>query len=133
MRIDGVDIPKAAAGLPIEAKKPHTPEEAARQFEEVLIKQMVHTMTKELFDSKLTGDDAPQWMGAYSDMQSDILTEELAKQLSASGRMGISELLIKQWKRQEELDAPEETLPAPPDTNDNPLQGIGPLNPFSEM
>ena len=132
MRIDGSDIPKGAAGLPIEAKKPHSPEEAAKKFEEVLIKQMVHTMTKELFDSKLSGDDAPQWMGAYSDMQSDILTEELAKQISKSGRMGISELLIKQWKREGEIGTPEDGRPADPDADVNKIQGTGPIHPFAE-
>lgn len=133
MRIDGVDIPNAAPGLPPEAKKARTPEEAAKQFEEVLIKQMVHTMTKELFDSKLTGDDAPQWMGAYSDMQSDILTEELARQLSESGRMGISELLIKQWKREGELIAPEEDPSTTSDENAKTIQGTGPVHPFAEI
>ena len=101
MRIDGIDIPKGVAGLPQEEKKPRTPEEAARQFEEVLVKQMVREMTKGIFDNNLTGDDAPQWMGAYSEMQSDVLTTELAKQLTEGGKIGISELLIRQWKRQE--------------------------------
>lgn len=133
MRIDGVDIPNGAAGLPPKAKKVRTPEEAAKQFEEVLIKQMVHTMTKDIFKSKLAGDDAPQWMGAYSDMQSDILTEELAKQLSESGRMGISELLIKQWKRDGDFIAPEEDEPPASSADTHTIQGTGPAHPFAEI
>jgi flagellar protein FlgJ len=101
MRLDKIDIPRGVAGLPREEPRPRTPEEAARQFEEVLVKQMVREMTKGIFDNNLTGDDAPQWMGAYSEMQSDVLTTELAKQLTDTGKLGISELLIKQWKRQE--------------------------------
>ncbi len=133
MRIEGIDIPKNAAGLPLEAKKPTTPEAAAKQFEEVLIKQMVHTMTKELFDGNLTGDDAPQWMGGYSDMQSDVLAEELAKQLGKSGRMGIAELLIKQWKREEELTMPDDGSPADPAPGIDNILGTGPVNPFMEI
>ena len=108
MRIDGIDISKGTAGLRPEGRKPDTPEEAARQFEEVLIKQMLHTMTKDLFDSNITGDDAPQWMGAYGEMQGDILSTELARQLGESGKLGISELLLKQWERQDGLSFPSE-------------------------
>ena len=116
MRIDGFDIPKGVAGLPREEPKPRTPEEAARQFEEVLVKQMVREMTKGIFDNNLTGDDAPQWMGAYSEMQSDVLTTELAKQLTESGKIGISDLLMKQWKRQ---DAEQEQASAVNPTTEN--------------
>lgn len=133
MRIDGLDIPGGTAGLPLEARKPQTPEAAAEQFEQILVKQMVHTMTKELFDGSLTGDDAPQWMGAYGDMQSDILAEELAKQLSKSGRMGISELLMKQWRREGELPEPDADPSAAPVSNPNDFREIGPVNPFTEV
>lgn len=133
MRIDGFDIPKSPVGMPPAAKKPQNPEEAAKQFEEVLIKQMVHTMTKELFDSNLTGDDAPEWMGAYSDMQSDILTEELAKQLSESGRMGISKLLLKQWKREGMTPDEADVAPVTPPDNMKTNPGTGPVNPYTEV
>ena len=115
---DGINIPATPVGLPPEQRKPKTAEEAAKQFEEVLLKQMLHTMTKELFDSNLSGEDGPQWMGAYSDMQSDILTKELAQQLAKTGKLGISELLIRQWKRQETeqttLDTAGEVTPVKP-------------------
>lgn len=133
MKIEGFDIPRGTAGLPLDTKKPQTPEAAAKQFEEVLIKQMVHTMTKELFDGNLTGDDAPQWMGAYGDMQADILAEELAKQLSKNGRMGISDLLMKQWKREGELPEAEAGPSTAPASDSNNIHEIGPVNPFTEV
>lgn len=130
MRIDGIDISKGTAGLRPEGRKPDTPEEAARQFEEVLIKQMLHTMTKDLFDSNITGDDAPQWMGAYGEMQGDILSTELARQLGESGKLGISELLLKQWERQDGLifpteDAGEATGSSGHTSGDNDAQANG--------
>lgn len=133
MRIDGIDIPGGAAGLPPEARKPQTPEAAAKQFEQVLIKQMVHTMTKELFDGNLTGDDAPQWMGAYGDMQSDILAEELARQLSDGGRLGISDLLMKQWKRQGDLPSDSDNATVDRGANAPDIQETGPVNPYTEI
>ncbi|MEX0747450.1 MAG: rod-binding protein, partial [Rhodothermales bacterium] len=71
-----------------------------------------------IFDNNLTGDDAPQWMGAYSEMQSDVLTSELAKQLTETGKIGISDLLIKQWKRQE-AEKDGTSLVNPTTENDN--------------
>ena len=139
MRIDGLDVPGSSAALPPEAKKPQTPEAAAKQFEQVLIKQMVQTMTEGLFDGNLTGDDAPQWMGAYGEMQGDILADELAMQLSRSGRLGISELLIKQWKREGELpaaatdEAPLEETRVDAGASIDPIRGTGPVHPFTEI
>lgn len=138
MRIDGLDLPGSTSALAPEAKKPQTPEAAAKQFEQVLIKQMVKTMTEGLFDGNLTGDDAPQWMGAYGEMQGDILADELAMQLSRSGRLGISELLIKQWKREGEMPAPaDDARPqessVEPGASIDPIRGTGPVNPFTEI
>ena len=138
MRIDGLDLPASTAAMTPEAKKPQTPEAAAKQFEQVLIKQMVQTMTEGLFDGNLTGDDAPQWMGAYGEMQGDILADELAQQLSRSGRLGISELLIKQWKREGEMPAGDDAPPSGETRVDSgasidPTRATGPVNPFTEI
>ncbi len=135
MRIDRHEFPKAAADLPQERRKPNSPEEAARQFEEVLIKQMVQSMTKNLFDSSITGDDAPQWMAAYGDMQSDVLSTELAKQLGGSGKLGIAELLLKQWQREEKVDANTDSAKPPDhssDVIDHSTIRTGPVLPYTE-
>jgi len=83
-------------------RRPADPQQAAEQFEQILVKQMVETMTKNLFEGGLAGDDAPQWLGAYNDMQSDVLATELAHQMTRNGKLGIAELLMKQWARQSE-------------------------------
>lgn len=101
MHTEGIDIPAGVPPFQAIGEKPRTPEDAARQFEEILIQQMVREMTRGLFETSLAGDDAPQWMGAYGDMQSEMLAAELARQLAASGRLGISEMLLKQWQRQD--------------------------------
>lgn len=100
MHVDRINTLNSVPGVSPEGRKPNTPEEAARQFEQVLVKQMIGEMTEEMFDSSLAGDDAPQWMGSYNDMQSDMLATELAKQLTENGRLGIADMLMKQWERQ---------------------------------
>lgn len=104
MHIDGPSNPPIAPGLGPDVARPETPEEAARQFEQVLIRQMVSTMTREIFDSSLSGEDGPGWMNSYSEMQSDLLANELAAQLSKRGNLGIAEMLLRQWSRQELVD-----------------------------
>lgn len=135
MRIDRHELPKAAADLPQESRKPNSPEEAARQFEEVLIKQMVQSMTKNLFDSSITGDDAPQWMAAYGDMQSDVLSTELSKQLGDSGKLGIAELLLKQWQRTGEVEADPDGAQPPDHSSDDLDHSVvrpDPVHPYTE-
>ncbi len=115
VRADGFDIQQRVPGPGPEDRRPTSPQEAAEQFEHILVRQMVRTMTKDLFDGSLAGDDAPQWMGAYHDLQSDILTTELADKITESGRLGIAELLMKQWAR------PSGDSPHTPDkTEDQP-------------
>jgi peptidoglycan hydrolase FlgJ len=98
MRVEQSNI--GAQGLPSPAqKRAQTPVEAARQFEEILAKQFVKSMTDGLFKTSLAGDDAPGWMGAYGDMQKDVLADELAKHLVDSGTLRISEMLLRQWDR----------------------------------
>ncbi len=129
MRIDGFGTTSGTAGLPLDGKKPQNPEAAARQFEEILVKQMIQTMTKGLFDGGLMGDDAPQWTGAYGEMQSDVLSTELAKQLTAGGKLGIAELLLKQWERQGDVEpSPEESDP----TINASKPETGSINPYRE-
>lgn len=95
-------MPKGVSGPAAAERRPADPREAAEQFERILVKQMVETMTKNIFEGGLAGDDAPQWLGAYNDMQSDVLATELADQMTRNGKLGIAELLMKQWARQAE-------------------------------
>lgn len=83
----------AAASTPRNAKT----EEAATEFERVLVKQFVQTMTKDLFADTLAGSDGPSWMGAYGDLQRDALTDVLTDHLVASGSMRLRDFLLRQW------------------------------------
>lgn len=110
MRVDNTGF--GASGIPSPAqRRAETPEEAARQFEEILAKQFVKTMTDGLFKTSLAGDDAPGWMGAYGDMQKEALGDELAKHLVDSGTLRISEMLLRQWNRTSAAPDDEAGLP----------------------
>lgn len=100
---------------------PKTPEEAAKQFEEILIKQFVKTMTDGMFESSLAGEDEPQWLGAYGDIQKETLTEQLAKHIVESGSMRISDLLLKQWGRQGRLPNTNRMDAGTPPENESPI------------
>lgn len=102
MKIDGPSPFLTASPQHRQAK---TPEAAAQQFEEVLVRQFVRTMTDGLFDSKLTGESGPSWMGAYGDMQQDALVDNLTKHLVDGGALRIRELLLRQWQRTGEMPA----------------------------
>lgn len=83
-----------------------TPEETARQFEEVLIREFVKVMTKDLFKANLQGEDGPGWVDSYNDTQRDIMTDTLTKHLVEQGQLGISELLLRKWGVQSPSDEP---------------------------
>ncbi len=79
--------------------QPRTPEEAAKQFEEVLARQFVQTMTKGLFKTGLSGEDGPGWMESYQGIQRDVMTDALTEHLVQSGTLRLSDLLMRQWSR----------------------------------
>lgn len=72
-------------------------EEAAIEFERILVKQFVDSMTENLFNDSLSGDDGPSWMSAYGDMQRDSLSDALTEHLVESGAMRLRDLLLRQW------------------------------------
>ncbi|WP_412069088.1 hypothetical protein [Rubrivirga sp. IMCC43871] len=82
--------PSATPGAP-DAK---SPDEAARQFESVLVRQFVEVMTKDLFQSDQEG-----MMTGQADLQRDTLTDTLTDHLVDAGTFGIAELLTAQWER----------------------------------
>jgi Rod binding domain-containing protein len=86
---------------------PENPVEAARQFEEVLVREFVKTMTKDIFSSGLSGDEGAGWVKAQGDAQGDALADALTKHLVDSGTLGISEMLMKKWASDEQELLPE--------------------------
>ena len=83
-----------------------TPEEAAKQFEAILVRQFVTVMTDGLFKASLSGDEGPGWMKSQQDAQRDIMTDVLTDHLVESGVLRISDLLLRQWQRNEAQDPP---------------------------
>ena len=96
--------PTAAPARPAES-----PEEAARQFEAVLVRQFVEVMTKDLFDAGEEGG-----MSGQADLQRDTLTDTLTDHLVESGTFGVADLMIAQWRRSGRLP-PESDADTPAD------------------
>lgn len=87
-------------------RRPTTPEETAREFEGILVREFVKIMTKDLFKSNLQGEEGPAWVDSYSDTQRDVMTNALTKHLVEQGQLGISELLLRKWGVQPASDEP---------------------------
>ena len=83
-----------------------TPEEAAKQFEAILVRQFVTAMTDGLFQASLSGEEGPGWMKGQQDMQRDVMTDVLTDHLVESGALRISDLLLRQWQRDPAQDPP---------------------------
>ena len=96
MRIEASTIRTEPPGTP---RAPETLDEAARQFEQILARQLVQVMTEGLFDERLGGERSPGWMGGQRAMQRDQMTSLLAEHLAETGTLGIAEMLLRQWQR----------------------------------
>lgn len=96
MRIDA-SLPASAPAAPARAK---TPQQAAQQFEEVLVKQFVQTMTKDLF-KPMAG--SPSHLSAQADIQRDTLNDVLTRQLVDNGSFGVARMLERQWAQQGQI------------------------------
>lgn len=106
--IDRIPTSAGATGVPgMDVRPPANKAEAARQFEEILVKQLVQTMTENLFKATMGGDDTPQWMGSYADAQRDVLNDALADHLIDSGTIRLSDLMLRQWNALEKPTEPE--------------------------
>ena len=86
-----------------------TPEEAARQFEAILVRQFVTAMTDGLFKASLSGEEGPGWMKGQQDTQRDIMTDVLTDHLVESGALRISDLLLRQWRHNAAQDSPTDS------------------------
>ena len=95
--IEPTSIASAAGTSGSAAPKPENRAEAARQFEEILVKQLVQAMTDNMFKESLSGEEGPQWMGSYVETQRDVLNEALTEHLIESGTVRLSDLMIRQW------------------------------------
>lgn len=83
--------------LPTGGASPESPEEAAQAFEKVLVRRLVQTMTKNMFESGLSGDAGPGWMQGQRNQQRDLLTDVLADHIVDARTLGISDMLLRDW------------------------------------
>ena len=72
-------------------------EEAAKQFEKILVQQFVQVMTDQMFESNLAGEDGPGWMKSSGNQQKETLTDILSEHLVDNGTFDISSVILKQW------------------------------------
>lgn len=98
-------------------RAPDDPDEAARQFEAVLVRQFVEVMTKDLFQSEEGG-----MLTGQADLQRDTLTDTLTDHLVESGTFGIADLMVAQWERAGRVptEPPEGDAAAPPTPSTSP-------------
>lgn len=111
-------LPATTSSAP--PSRARTPEEAARQFEEVLVRQFVQTMTEGLFKSSLSGDDGPNWIEGQADLQRSTLADVLTRHLVDQGRFGIADQLLQQWGQAvppSDEATPEGAAPQAPSTD----------------
>lgn len=104
--LSGVQRP-TASDAPRDGQQIKNPEEAAKQFEQILLKQFVREMTSELMQSPLSGEDGPGWMATQRGHQQDAFGDMLATQLAESESFNISKLLIDQWREGGLIDEKE--------------------------
>jgi flagellar protein FlgJ len=90
--------PLAAGPAPELLHRSSNPEEAARSFEQVLVRQFVKTLTDSLFQTSLDGEEGPGWMKAHADTQRAVLTDILTEQFVEQKTFGLADLLLAQWK-----------------------------------
>lgn len=106
MQISALQPQVRAADLPLEnlANNPKVGEkektaEAARQFEAVLLRQILTDATKNLFKSTANPESSSD--GIYQDM----ITNNLADQMSRAGGFGLSRFLTKELQHELKTDS----------------------------
>lgn len=109
MEISSIQRPKLAADVPIErlAGNTHVSEagklaEVSRQFEAVLLRQILGDAQKKAFTSAMNPESVAS--GVYRDM----VTDQLAESISRSGAFGLAASLNKQLKHEQKTtDVPD--------------------------
>lgn len=112
IRTDPLRSNSSVPGLTPQESGPQGPSastinEAAQQFEDVLVRQFVQVMTDSMFSAGLTGADGPRWMEGQREQQRDAMTDVLTHQLVEADVLPFSELLVRQWKQGGVLSQPE--------------------------
>lgn len=103
--ITGGRLPQSRDGQSVGA--PSDAPEAAREFERILVRQLVRSMTDSLFKESLGGEGSPQWLEGYADAQREVLNDALARHLIDSGTLRLSDLMMRQWGAGQIDDKPD--------------------------
>jgi Rod binding domain-containing protein len=109
----GIPIEKLAASKTLDEKQKI--QEATRQFEAVLLRQILTEAHKPVFKSNLQAAG-----GVSSDIYKDMMISQLAEKISSSRAIGLAQSLDKQVTREPKIAAPknlsdaEKTKTAPP-------------------
>jgi flagellar protein FlgJ len=114
MEIASVQRHVKAADLPLDrlasngnVAEPEKVKEASRQFEAVLLRQILADANKPLFGSPLIKNSATT--AIYQDM----VTSQLADQISRSGSFGLAQSLSQQLGRELKAETPDNEPSAP--------------------
>jgi len=113
MNISALPSQVRAADLPFEklANNPQVSDqekvgEASRQFEAVLLRQILTDATKTIFKSTADSD------ASSNSIYQDMITNNLADQISRSGGFGLSRVLTRQLQHELKTDStPTEATP----------------------
>ena len=113
MEISALQSNVRAADLPLEqlANNSHLSPadkvaEASRQFEAVLLRQILTDATKTIFKSSVNP------ASSSDSIYQDLITNNLADQMSHSGGLGLSRALSKQLQHELKTDAPPAAGPS---------------------
>ena len=123
-----MQIPSAhlkASDLPLEKlagnytlSGPEKLHEVSRQFEAILVRQIIGEAQKPVFKSKFNAT------GVAGDVYRDLITQQTADQISRSGSLGLARALETQLQRQFKMDP--KTAAQAPDSSAPPHQGAAP-------
>lgn len=108
-----IPIEKLAASKTLDEKQKI--QEATRQFEATLLRQILTEAHKPVFKSNLQAAG-----GVSSDIYKDMMISQLAEKISSSRAIGLAQSLDKQVSREQKIAAPKEipdadkTKTAPP-------------------
>ena len=112
-KLETMPIEKLAASKTLDEKQKVT--ELTRQFEAVLLRQILTEAHKPVFKSNLQGSG-----GVSSEIYKDMMISQLAEKISSSRAIGLAQSLEKQVTREPKIAAPKEfpdadkTKTAPP-------------------
>ncbi len=117
VRAADVPIDKIAGNSRLSEKEKVT--EVSRQFEAVLVRQILNNAQKTHFKSKNTGDSTSS--GIYQDM----VTNQMADGISKGGALGLATTLASQMGREPHHKTAPPAAPAPADPWPDPAPSKG--------